>query len=104
MDIQEESLIILLSQFQENKEKKWSCEKELLQKEICSLKTQLEEAQAKHVHSSQENEDLKLQLWTQWKPHSDLEQQISNCIDIRVKLAQGEKLQEKLGNLAKDLL
>lgn len=104
MDIQKESLIILLSQFQENKEKKWSCEKELIQKEICSLKTQLEEAQAKHVHSSQENKNLKSQLRTQWKPHSVLERQISNCIYIQVKLAQAEKLQEKLGNLEKDLL
>lgn len=74
----------------------------------CSLKAQLEKAQAKHFQAVQENKELKSQIQkpseTMWKLHSDFEEQSSNCNDLRVKPSEAGKLQEQLNKMEEDLL
>ncbi len=104
MEIKEDLLADFLDELQEQREdNKRSREKELFQREICSLKAQLDDAQTKHVHSSQRDiEDLKSQLKKIiMKTWNDLEQQTFNTTDIQVRLEQikgeNEALQNELG-------
>lgn len=105
LEMQEESVIILITRLQEQNAEKWSREKELAEKEMCSMKAQLEEACARHVCSTQENMYMHSQVLklseALFDIHTDFEQQTSDCIDLQAKLAEAEKQQKKRNNLIK---
>ncbi|XP_044076876.1 coiled-coil domain-containing protein 157-like [Siniperca chuatsi] len=112
LEIQEEALSKILDQLQEQREDKWSPEKKLMQKEICCLKARQDEAQAKHVHSSQrEMESLKSNLRKICvmlrKAQNDLVQQTSQTEHLQVKLeemkAENGALQHEVGAMKLEL-
>lgn len=106
--IYEEMLALILNQL--HKDKKWSHERGLMEKEIHALRAQLVDAHAK-VHSSGEIEDMKSQLTvlreSLWRNDHDLKQQTSISKDLQVKLdkmkAEKEDLRSQLWTTQADL-
>lgn len=108
LEMQEEALILLFGLCQQMKEEKWSREKKFMEKMTCGLRAQLDRAQAVHAHSAQESMHLKVQVQrlseALFEIQSNFEQQTSGCLDLKVKLAQAEMLQENLNKMEVELL
>lgn len=105
LEIREDSLTDLLEQLQGKKKDNWSQEKELLQREMCRLKAQLDEARAETVHSSQsDTETLQYKLKKTRKilrrVRNDLEQQTSNTQELQLKLEAVQRENEAFQNEA----
>ncbi|XP_075946274.1 uncharacterized protein LOC142948261 [Anarhichas minor] len=87
LEIQKDLLANFLDQLQEKKEdNSWSHEKDLMQKEICDLKTKLDQAQAKHTRKT--DSALGKICPVLRKAKRDLDQQTSETRDLQFQLEQ----------------
>ena len=74
----------------------------------CSLRAQLDRAQAVHTQKAKESLHLRVQVQrlseALFEIQNNFEQQTSGCLDLKIKLAQAEMLQENLNKMEVELL